>query len=133
MPLLGRLDIPSCAPSDAHVSKDVQISRDALVALYNATDGPNWENNGNWLSDKFIGEWYGVVTDEQGRVIKLALGENKMKGNISQLELGTLTNLTELDLQGNWLRGEIPPEIGEPVEPDNSGSLGQPTVGRDTA
>ena len=72
--VLGRLDIPSCAPSDAHVSKDVQISRDALVALYNATDGPNWENNDNWLSDKFIGEWYGVVTDEQGRVIKLAAG-----------------------------------------------------------
>ena len=56
------------------------VGMEALIALYHATDGPNWKNNDNWLSDKFIGEWYGVVTDEQGRVIKLALGENKMKG-----------------------------------------------------
>ena len=42
--------------------------RDALVALYNATDGPNWTNNTNWLSDRPIGEWYGVTTDAYGRI-----------------------------------------------------------------
>ena len=25
--------------------------RDALVALYNATGGPNWTNNSGWLTD----------------------------------------------------------------------------------
>ena len=36
--------------------------RAALVALYEATDGPNWVDNGNWLTDAPLGEWYGVDT-----------------------------------------------------------------------
>ena len=75
---------------------------DALIALYHATDGPNWKNSGNWLSDAPIGEWYGVVTDEEGRVVKLEFGENQMKGNIPP-EMGALTDLTEFDMQGNWV------------------------------
>ena len=39
--------------------------RDALEALYNATDGPNWTNNSNWLSDRPIGEWHGVTDRRQ--------------------------------------------------------------------
>ena len=35
--------------------------RSALVALYNATDGPNWRNNTNWLSTKNLSTWYGVT------------------------------------------------------------------------
>ena len=34
--------------------------RAALVALYNATDGPNWTHSTNWLSDAPIGEWHGI-------------------------------------------------------------------------
>lgn len=30
------------------------IEREALIALYNATDGDNWENNTNWCSDRTI-------------------------------------------------------------------------------
>ncbi len=40
----------------------------ALVALYESTDGPNWVNNENWLTDAPLGEWYGVDTDRDGRV-----------------------------------------------------------------
>ena len=40
----------------------------ALVALYEETDGDNWENNSNWLSDAPLGEWFGVTTDDDGRV-----------------------------------------------------------------
>jgi len=47
--------------------------RAALVALYEATDGPNWVNNENWLSDAPLGEWHGVDTDPQGRVVSLEL------------------------------------------------------------
>jgi hypothetical protein len=32
--------------------------RDALVALFNATDGPNWKDNTNWLTDAPLGDWY---------------------------------------------------------------------------
>ena len=41
----------------------VNPDRAALVALYNATDGPNWVDNTNWLTDAPLGEWYGVSTD----------------------------------------------------------------------
>ena len=47
--------------------------RAALVALYHATDGPNWVNNENWLTDAPPGESYGVDTDASGRVVRLDL------------------------------------------------------------
>ena len=50
-----------------------QGDREALVALYNATGGPNWRNNHNWLSNAPLGQWYGVTTDSSGRVTELDL------------------------------------------------------------
>ena len=52
----------------------------ALVALYEATDGDNWENNTHWLSDQPLDEWFGVTTDDDGRVTKLELGDNQLSG-----------------------------------------------------
>ncbi len=37
---------------------DSDTDRAALVALYNATGGANWGNNGNWLSNAPMGEWH---------------------------------------------------------------------------
>ena len=78
--------------------------REALVAFYNATNGPNWATNTNWLSDRPLGEWHGVTTDANGRVVKLELPENEMSGQIPP-ELGNLTNLTYIDLINNQLSG----------------------------
>ena len=83
----------------------------ALVALYEATDGDNWRNNTHWLSDRPLGEWYGVVTNADGRVSWLNLGANQLSGSIPP-ELGNLTNLTLLALGANQLSGSIPPELG---------------------
>ena len=85
--------------------------RDVLVALYHATGGDNWTNNENWLSDAPIGTWYGVTTDESGRVIELILWFNNLGGTIPP-ELGDLTALTRLDFSGNQLSGTIPTELG---------------------
>ena len=54
--------------------------RAALVALYNATDGPNWTNSTNWLTDAPLGEWHGVDTDTRGRVYALRLSDNQLTG-----------------------------------------------------
>ena len=35
-------------------------AREALAALYDATDGPNWKNGDEWLSDAPLGEWHGI-------------------------------------------------------------------------
>ena len=85
--------------------------RAALIALYHATDGPNWERNDNWLSTAPIGEWDGVETDTNGRVIELSLIINKLRGEIPR-ELGNLANLESLSLSDNELSGEIPRELG---------------------
>ena len=43
--------------------------RNALIALYRATDGDNWNNKENWLSNRPLDDWYGVTTSSAGRVL----------------------------------------------------------------
>ena len=95
----------------ATTAGDAATDRAALVALYNATDGANWLNNGNWLSNAPMGVWDGVTTDSDGRVTQLILDNNQLTGEISA-ELGSLSSLTVLDLNNNQLTGEIPAELG---------------------
>ena len=84
--------------------------RAALVALYEATDGPNWIDNTNWLTDAPLGDWYGVVANN-GRVIRLRLPDNALVGVIPP-EMGNISELVTLDLGTNELTGAIPPELG---------------------
>lgn len=80
----------------------------ALVALYNSTNGANWANNTNWLSNKPLNEWHGVTLDSQnGRVIRLDLFNNNLNGMLP-IEIGSLINLQDLLLTSNNLNGEIP-------------------------
>ena len=89
----------------------VNLDRAALVALYEATGGPNWVNSDNWLTDAPLGEWHGVSVDGQGRVTWLFLSENGLIGPVPP-ELGNLANLQQLYLWQNSLTGPIPPELG---------------------
>ena len=100
------LTITACGQTDS-----VDGDRAALVALYNATDGDNWKENYNWLSDKPVGEWFGVGMNAQGRVDSLNLWGNQLSGPIPA-ELGNLSNLEYLVLQSNQLSGPIPSELG---------------------
>ncbi len=87
------------------------MDREILVTFYNALDGPNWEDSGNWLTDAPLGEWYGVTTDDNGRVIWLSIEGNGLTGKIPP-ELGNLASLQYLRLRGEGLSGGIPPELG---------------------
>ena len=110
------------ASGDAHVTVAIDFDRAVLVALYDATDGPNWVDNTNWLTDAPLGEWYGVDTDASGRVVRLGLSgrwdneaqeavRHGLKGEIPA-ELGGLAELQGLYLDRNELTGGIPPELG---------------------
>ena len=83
----------------------------ALVALYNATNGPSWRNKTNWLSNQPLGEWEGVSTENVGHVYELRLERNRLSGEIPS-ELGNLAHLRYLVLNQNRLSGEIPSELG---------------------
>ena len=106
----------------------LETDREALVALYNAADGPNWSNNTNWLSDEPSGEWHGVGTDRSGRVLSLFLGDHQLSGEIPA-ELGNLANLETLGLDGNQLSGEIPAELGNLANLEGLGLSGNQLSG----
>lgn len=98
----------------AQVTAGVNVlpnDRDALEALYHATGGPDWDRSDRWLTDRPIGLWYGVFTNSTGRVERLELRDNDLRGPIPP-EIGNLTALTFLELSGNDLDGSIPSEIG---------------------
>lgn len=96
----------------------------ALVALYTATDGPNWVDNAHWLTHQLPGNWYGVETDNAGRIVSIQLSgqwdsdarlpiPHRLSGSMPA-ELGNLPHLVSLDLGLNHLTGPIPPELGTP-------------------
>ena len=103
--------LASVSPPMGTAHADAAGDRDALVALYNATGGENWTNNGNWLSDGPLDDWHGVTADSSGRVVRLSLSFNELTGPIPG-ELGGLSNLESLSLSSNRLTGPIPGELG---------------------
>ncbi len=80
----------------------------ALVALYNATDGPNWADNTNWLSSP-VPSWHGVQTSGD-RVIILDLADNQLNGSLTE-EIWNLTSLQSLSLSNNQISGSIPSAV----------------------
>ena len=88
-----------------------QRDRAALEALYDATDGDNWDDNSNWKSAQALSTWHGV-TVSGGRVTELRLDSNSLSGALPS-DLGDLSSLTVLDLGHNALTGAIPSELGD--------------------
>ncbi len=103
--------VPTLVPL---VATSVSTDREALVALYHATNGPEWpvsRGTLNWATDKPLGEWFGVTTNADGRVIALNLCKFELEGSIPPV-VGHLAELEELCLWGGGLTGPIPPELG---------------------
>ena len=91
----------------------VEQDRAVLIALYEATGGDNWKDNTNWLSSTSpLDQWYGVTTDDAGRVDSLELAENQLTGPIPEA-LGNLNSLQYLSLYDNQLTGPIPETLGQ--------------------
>ena len=87
------------------------LDRAALVAFYHALDGPNWDNDANWLSELPLDEWLGVTATSEERVTALNLSYNNLNGSLPR-EIGQLTGLTVLNLSLNNVTGSIPSDLG---------------------
>ena len=88
----------------------------ALSRFYEAVGGENWNDNTNWNSQEPLDRWFGVGTDEDGRVISLDLEGNGLSGETPR-ELVCLSELKELALWDNeGLSGKEPEELALAVE-----------------
>ena len=112
----------------------VEASPDAagLRAFYDATGGPNWVNKDGWLSNDPIGDWYGVDTNDEGRVVKLDLRRSGQRGNGLQGSLPSdlkdaLPFLHTLYLGGNSGLTECVREDLLAVKTNDLASLNLPT------
>ena len=129
VPTPGATPMPAPSATPEVLDRGMAADRAALVAFYHATGGRDWERDDSWLSGAPMGEWYGVETDDNGRVVGIDLRENSLSGQIPG-ELGGLTNLQWLFLNNdafscqetpcratsptaNRLTGTIPPELGQ--------------------
>ena len=110
-----------------------EVERAALIAIYNATGGSNWERSDNWCSDKPLDQWYGVRTNSEGRVDKIELHGN-ITGQIPP-EIGDLTELTWLSISNRLLPdnldfGPLPSEIGNLKKLETLAIQGYPLSGK---
>jgi len=86
-----------------------QIERNALIALYNATDGLNWTNQAGWMGASGSEcSWFGIeCNDENDQVVSIQLPNNGLRNELPQ-DIQNLPGLTYLDLRDNQLSGNIP-------------------------
>jgi len=84
----------------------------ALVAFYNSTGGPNWNNNSNWLTGQ-VSTWYGVIVENQ-RVKELKFySDNNLNGSIPE-EIGDLSEMGTFVIGNNPnVTGSLPASIGQ--------------------
>jgi Leucine-rich repeat (LRR) protein len=88
----------------------------ALMDLYQSTNGANWTNKTGWSTAnpavvQSVQGWHGVTTDVNGHVTMLHLTNNNLTGTILA-SIGNLTYLTILSLEGNDISGSLPAELG---------------------
>ena len=107
-------DVPSEETPHDFSCKDVtqipQVECEALVALYNSTNGAQWGTAAGWLQTNTPCTW-GGVTCVEGRVGLLNLVGRGLQGSIAP-ELGNLGGLYVLDLSHNNFVGGMPPTLG---------------------
>ncbi len=123
---------PTPTPTDAPVSFDcvntlgvAKEECEALVSLYNSTNGAAWADHTNWLEQPKVCTWFGVECGDEG-VTGLRLGGNQLQGTIAPL-LWQLQALRVLELGGNKLAGGLPQELsslGKLAELDISQNAG---------
>ena len=108
-----RPPLPTIGPTSA------ETDREALVAFYNTTNGENWRilnESVNWLSDAPLGEWYGVTTNDDGRVTELQPNFYGLSGEIPA-ELSLAFNMVNRYIANPGLRSVITDLIEPSAEP----------------
>ncbi|MDX1477846.1 MAG: T9SS type A sorting domain-containing protein [Saprospiraceae bacterium] len=85
----------------------------ALVAIYQATNGPEWTVDSNWLTGP-VPSWHGVTVTGD-RVTNLGLYSNNLTDSLPPA-IGDLTALERLEVSSNALTGQLPGTLGQLTE-----------------
>ena len=86
---------------------------DALMELYESTNGPQWIYDHGWGSTDHPCKWYGIECDQNSFVTTISLARNELLGSIPvNFTRGDFSKVTLLNLERNNLIGSIPVEIG---------------------
>lgn len=97
--------------------------RAALIALYNSTNGDNWDRNYGWKAPPLAADgfampgteysWHGIHCNTTGTAVKgISLSRINLHGTLPP-ELGNLSKLEYLDISAGDVTGSIPPELGK--------------------
>lgn len=86
--------------------------RDALIAIYDATQGASWNDRTNWLGAQGTEcTWFGVGCSADGMHVEtLRLPQNNLAGGLTT-QVSNLAALRVLDVSGNELTGGIPASV----------------------
>lgn len=101
-------------PNACNLPMEFPAQKDALLKLYQATNGDKWAGmpkGYEWKKDApprdICLKWAGVECDPWGRVVKLKLAKYGLKGTIPN-EISALDSLSLLDLSENMISGTLP-------------------------
>ncbi|GAK50022.1 leucine rich repeat domain protein [Candidatus Moduliflexus flocculans] len=108
-------------PADAqtfscdNVTEVPKAECNALVSLYNNTNGANWTNKTGWLQTNTPCSWYGIgcgkYQESRGIIVnhitKIELIDNQLHGNIP-FNIDKFSYLHDLNLSFNTLQGTLP-------------------------
>ena len=102
---------PEASPTPVRGS--LETDREALIALFNALNGRFWESGytATWATDAPLDQWPGVFV-EDGRVVRLALESDRIKGVIPP-EVGSLSALRGFAITEERADRRDPPGVGQ--------------------
>lgn len=100
-----------CPTSTSSSSTERLVQRFLLVLLYLQLSGSSWNERLGWMTGSSECNWYGVECDSSGRVTRVSLKRNGLRGRLPP-QIMAIPQLQALSLDHNSIGGTLPPSVG---------------------